>query len=98
MSLKPCETVWVIKRQIMKYSGKIEEVRVFSAVKLTGAQLQKIKGMLEKELEKSVEVENLIDESLIGGVVLKYGNNLLDASFESCLRNLKSRMTEVKLG
>ncbi|MDR2817480.1 MAG: F0F1 ATP synthase subunit delta [Oscillospiraceae bacterium] len=98
MSLKPCETVRVIKRQIIKYSGKIEEVQVFSAVRLTDVQLQKVKKMLEDELEKSVEVENLIDESLISGVVLRYGNNLLDASFGSCLKNLRSRMSETNPG
>ncbi|GHV29466.1 hypothetical protein FACS189481_2280 [Clostridia bacterium] len=98
MSLKPCETVRVIKRQIIKYSGKIEEVRVFSAVKLTDEQLQKMKSMLEDKLKKSVEIENLVDESLISGVVLKYGDNLLDASFESTLRNLKLQIAEVNLG
>ncbi|GHU85743.1 hypothetical protein FACS1894198_4180 [Clostridia bacterium] len=98
MSLKPCETARVIKRQIIKYSGKIEEVRVFSAVKLTEEQLQKMKSMLEDKLKKSVAIENLVNKSLISGVVLKYGDSLLDASFESALKNLRLQIAEVNLG
>ncbi|GHV29462.1 ATP synthase subunit delta [Clostridia bacterium] len=72
----------------------IEDVQVFSVVKLTDEQLQNIKESLEKKIKKSVELENLLDESLIGGLVFKYGGKTFDASLKSRLNKLKLQVAQ----
>ncbi len=71
--------------------NNITPVTVTSAVKLDATQLQ---GMLNalKTNEKLGEVEltEVVDESLIGGFVLQYGDKMIDSSVSRRLSTLKN--------
>jgi len=42
---------------------------------------------------KSVEVKNIIDESIIGGFILNFGDNQYDASVKNKLKSLKKKFS-----
>ncbi|MBD2294241.1 F0F1 ATP synthase subunit delta [Anabaena sphaerica FACHB-251] len=67
---------------------------VTSAVPLTEAQLQAVK---EKALAitkaREVEIATKIDRDLIGGVIIKVGSQVIDASLRGQLRRLSLRLT-----
>lgn len=67
---------------------------ITSAVPLTEAQLQAVK---EKALAitkaREVEIETKIDTDLIGGVIIKVGSQVIDASLRGQLRRLSLRLT-----
>jgi F-type H+-transporting ATPase subunit delta len=60
-----------------------------SAAPLTKEQLAKIKQMVEAEFKTTFEIEEKIDDSLIGGFVLNIGDRQVDASISARLRALK---------
>ena len=68
---------------------------ISSAVKLSAAIIKEFDGIISKATGKKVELDSTIDESLIGGYVLKIGDNQIDNSLKSKLnklrRELKSR-------
>ena len=67
--------------------GKVE-AEVISAFALTGEQEQAITEMLKSKLGRDVSITTSTDESLIGGVVIKAGDTIIDGSMKSQLESL----------
>jgi F-type H+-transporting ATPase subunit delta len=67
--------------------GKIE-AEVISAYPLTSEQEQVITAMLKRKLGRDVSITTSTDESLIGGVVIKAGDTIIDGSMKSQLESL----------
>jgi F-type H+-transporting ATPase subunit delta len=67
--------------------GKIE-AEVISAFDLTPEQEQAITDMLKSKLGRDVSITISTDESLIGGVVIKAGDTIIDGSMKSQLESL----------
>ena len=86
-----------IIEQYYKYfreQRNISKIEVSSAKKLNPEILNKI----IQKFNKQIEIEETIDESLIGGIVLRIDNNLLiDSSVKKKLENLKKNITKVIL-
>jgi len=68
---------------------------VTSAVPLSDAQLQQIKSSLSSEAAGNVVIDAKVDPGLIGGLVVKLGSRMIDASVRTKLNNLKSAMKGV---
>ena len=67
--------------------GKVE-AEITSAFKLTAAQEKSITKTLKAKLGREVTITTTIDESLIGGVVIKAGDTIIDGSMKSQLESL----------
>jgi len=67
--------------------GKVEAV-VTSAFALTSEQEQAITETLKSKLGRDVSITTSTDESLIGGVVIKAGDTIIDGSMKSQLESL----------
>ena len=62
---------------------------VVSAVKLTAAQTKGITAALRQALGKDPEVTTRVDPSILGGLKVRVGSRLFDASLKSKLDTLK---------
>ena len=62
---------------------------VTSAVALTAAQNKAIAAALRQALGKDPEIETRVDPSILGGIKVKVGSRLYDASLKSKLDQLK---------
>lgn len=62
---------------------------VTSAIKLTAAQQKAIAAALKKAFGKDPEISTHIDPSILGGLKVKVGSKLFDASLKSRLDQLK---------
>ena len=67
--------------------GKID-ARVISAFPLSDEQESAITEMLRVRLDREISITTSIDESLIGGVVIKAGDTIIDGSMKSRLESL----------
>lgn len=68
---------------------------VVSAVPLNDAQLAQIKSSLSSGAAGNVVINAKVDPSLIGGLIVKFGSRMIDASIQTKLNNLKSAMKGV---
>jgi len=68
---------------------------VASAVALSDAQSKKLAATLKKSVGKDVKINATVDESLIGGLVVKVGSKMIDTSIRSRLNSLQNAMKEV---
>jgi F-type H+-transporting ATPase subunit delta len=62
---------------------------VTSAVKLTAAQERGLKAALRQALGKDPEIETRVDPSILGGLKVRVGSRLYDASLRSRLDSLR---------
>jgi F-type H+-transporting ATPase subunit delta len=68
---------------------------VTAASKLTEAQVTALKQALTAALGKDVMLEQRIDPSLLGGLMVKVGSRMVDSSLRTKLLSLKHAMKEV---
>jgi len=68
---------------------------VVSAKALTEAQTSKLAKTLSARVGKTVTINAAVDESLIGGLVVKVGSKMIDTSIRSKLNSLQNSMKEV---
>ena len=96
------------KRRLFALSGMISSVKsliadekgemtaeVTSAKALTKAQTDKLAKSLKATVGKDIVINSSVDESLIGGLIVKVGSKMIDTSIKSKLSNLQNAMKEV---
>ncbi len=62
---------------------------VVSAVPLKAAQKKEVEAKLKSSLGKKVEIDLRVDEKLLGGLVIRLGSAMLDASVVSKLERIR---------
>ena len=68
---------------------------VAAANALTDGQKERLAGALKDSVGKDVRMTVTVDESLIGGLVVKVGSKMIDTSVASRLAKLQNAMKEV---
>ena len=81
---------------VSQYQG-IVKATVTSAVKLNNEQLAQIKGKIENSTKKDVELHTEVNQDLIGGMIIRVGDNVVDASIAGRLQTLKEGLTNLRL-
>jgi len=68
---------------------------VTSAVALSAAQAKDLASALKASVGKDVKLKTAVDESLIGGLIVKLGSTMIDTSVKAKLASLQNAMKEV---
>jgi len=81
----------------LRIAGEKGEVtaEVTAAKALTKAQSDKLAKTLKASIGKNIKINATVDESLIGGLVVKVGSKMIDTSIRSKLNSLQNSMKEV---
>lgn len=80
--------------QIAAEKGEVT-AEVSAARALTAAQSKKLAETLKARVGKVVKLKTTVDESLIGGLVVKLGSTMIDTSVKAKLAALQNAMKEV---
>ena len=70
----------------------VVSVKVQTAFPLTGTRRVKLKENIEKLTKKKVELETEINKEIIGGMIIRIENNIIDGSITNHLKNLKKNL------
>ena len=70
------------------------EVRVTSAVPLDESIVKRVGDEIERQTERKIDLEADVDEDILGGLVLRVGNMVLDASLRSKLERLRKEVAQ----
>ncbi|HNP36091.1 MAG TPA: F0F1 ATP synthase subunit delta [Woeseiaceae bacterium] len=84
-----------ISEHFEAFKAKVEntvDVTVTSAAALTDADRKEFAQALEKRLGRKVELKTEIDESLIGGAVIRAGDVVIDGSLRARLAGLTNAL------
>ncbi len=84
----------VLEKTVALYLERRNKVKatVLSPVKVDGAALERIRTALAGITGKEVEIDTEQDSALIGGLLVKVGSRMFDASIKGQLRLLKEEL------
>ena len=94
--------LFVVPQLIESLRAKIAEEKgevtanVVSAKALTKAQSEKLSKTLSASFEVDVKIIATVDETIIGGLIVKVGSKMIDTSVKSKLNALQNTMKEAR--
>jgi len=80
---------------LARHRGQASAAEVTSALSLTEGQLRALQTALKAALHKDVQLDQKVDATLLGGLVVKVGSRMVDSSLRTKLNSLKQTMKEV---
>jgi F-type H+-transporting ATPase subunit delta len=83
-----------LQRRIAAEKGEVT-AEVASAAPLSAAQLKKLMATLKASSGQDIKLNATVDESLIGGLIVKLGSTMIDTSVKARLAALQNAMKEV---
>lgn len=83
--------------EMAKEARGIMKASVTSVVPLREEQLEQIKAKLQAGTGKVIELETIIDESIIAGLIIRVGDKVIDASVQGEMATLKKQLSELRL-
>lgn len=93
--------LFVVPQMLLRLDELIAEHRgevtaeVQSAKALSSEQSKALAETLKSSVGKDVKIKATVDESLIGGLIVKVGSKMIDTSIRSKLNSLQNAMKEV---
>ncbi len=84
---KRFDDLWAKENRLLK-------VTVTSAVKLDPSVVEQVGSEIERKTGQTIELEDRVDEEIIGGLVLQVGNMVMDASIHHRLEKLRKEVAQ----
>ena len=81
------ESLWAQERRLLP-------VRLTSAVELDQSVLDDLGTRIGEQVDRKIEVSSEVDPEILGGIVLRVGNVILDASIKSRLEQLRKQVAQ----
>jgi len=76
---------------------RLMEAEVVTAMPLTEEQTERLRAKLEALTGCQVEIRQDIDESIIGGIIIRVAGKVIDASVSSQLRQIAEALKQVRV-
>ncbi len=92
--LKDCLEFFIVLSDEAK---GIMDVEVTSAILLDEGQLNKLKNRLEESTKKQININNLVNPDILGGLVIKIGNKVMDGSIQNQILKLKESLLKAQV-
>ena len=89
------QMIGALREMLAEEKGEVT-ADVVSAKALTKAQSDKLAKTLKASIGSDVNINATVDESLIGGLVVKVGSKMIDTSIRSKLAALQNTMKEAR--
>jgi F-type H+-transporting ATPase subunit delta len=84
-----------IRRQfdeLWEDENRLLPVQVTSAIELEDATVRQIGDAIGKQTGRRIELKSEVDPDILGGIVLRVGNSVLDASIRNRLEQLRKQV------
>lgn len=80
--------------RLWEEENKLLPVQITSAVVLDPAQVERIGREIGEQTGRKVQLTSSVDPDVLGGIVLRVGNSILDASIRTRLDNLRKQVAK----
>ena len=78
--------------ELWEEENKLLPVRVTSAVELDSATVSQIGDKIAEQTGRTVDLSSEVDPDILGGIVVRVGNSILDASIRNRLEQLRRQV------
>ena len=81
-------------QEMLDAHQEVERAEVVSAVSLTGEQQQQVTQMLNELSGKDVRLTTRVDPEILGGLVIRVGDKVMDGSARTRLQNMRRELAQ----
>lgn len=92
--LRECAQYFLVLTDVHK--GLID-VDVTSALELSAAQMMELQKKLEQSTSKKVNINRSIDPTILGGMIIKIGNKVIDGSIRTKISKIKESLLKAQV-
>ncbi|WP_027700968.1 F0F1 ATP synthase subunit delta [Metaclostridioides mangenotii] len=82
-------------KELINEKNNILEGRAISAIAMSENELNELQTKLSSKYNKNVVLENIVDETILGGVLVRLGNEEIDGTVKTRLSNLRDQLSQV---
>ena len=79
---------------LWEQENRLLPVEVTSAVELDPAIVEELGRRIREQTGQNVELTSTVDPDILGGIVLRVGNSILDASIRNRLQQLRREVAK----
>ena len=80
--------------RLWEEENKLLPVQVTSAVELPKETVKQIGDRIAEQTDRKVELSSIVDPDILGGIVVRVGNSVLDASIRNRLENFRKQVAK----
>jgi F-type H+-transporting ATPase subunit delta len=88
-------TLLAVLNELISASKNEVTAEVVTAQSLSKSQITKLEKSLKANFGKDVRINESVDQSLIGGMIVKVGSRMIDTTIKAKLNSLQNVMKEV---
>jgi F-type H+-transporting ATPase subunit delta len=85
-------TIFMLFHELLAEDQRIIDVELIAPFELEDAETDSLVAALKKRLGQDVQVSTSVDESLIGGVLVRAGDTVIDGSVRGRLNRLAEQL------
>ena len=82
-------------KNLLNDKNNILEGTVVTAVSLSEQEIKDLEKNLSIKFNKKVTLNNIVDETILGGVLVKLGNEEIDGTVKTRLAKIKNQLSQV---
>lgn len=82
-------------KELLNEKHNILEGFVISAIPMKKEEIKELEEKLSKKYNKNVTLENKVDKSILGGVLVRLGNEEIDGTVKTRLDKMKEQLSQV---
>ena len=82
-------------KRLLNDKNNVLEGTAITAVALSEEEIKDLEKNLSKKYNKNVTLTNIVDEAILGGVLVKLGNEEIDGTVRTRLSNIKKQLSQV---
>ena len=82
-------------KELLNEKNNILEGFVLSAIPMKKEEIKELEEKLSEKYNKNVTLENKVDKSILGGVLVRLGNEEIDGTVKTRLDKMKEQLSQV---
>ena len=82
-------------KELLNEKNNILEGFVISAIPMKKEEIKELEEKLSEKYNKNVTLENKVDKSILGGVLVRLGNEEIDGTVKTHLDKMKEQLSQV---
>ena len=86
------ETVLYCFEELYEQKNNISKISVISAVEINGNSKKRLENILSQKTGKNIIPEYLIKEDIIGGIIIKINDKIIDLSLAKKIENMERQI------
>jgi F-type H+-transporting ATPase subunit delta len=80
-----------LRNTVYDHKG-IKIANAYTAIPMDGSEIEALREKLSQKYNSKFEVDNIVDEAVLGGVYLKIGDEVIDGSVRGQLERMRKEL------